>query len=117
MERELEVIYHTNRWYWGQSIDIIKNDATAMICVKFDEKTAPNVGYICNLSVCNSARRKGAGYYMMLRALSICRRQGVEFARLHVNKKQLWLVDWYKRLGFKELSEDSDELEMIMYLK
>lgn len=34
-----EVFCHTNQWWWGVSVDIIKTNGTAMVCVKFDEKS------------------------------------------------------------------------------
>lgn len=37
----IEVYRHTNRWWWGHSVDIVKDDGTAIVCVKFDEKSFP----------------------------------------------------------------------------
>ena len=45
---ETKVIVHTNSWFWGKSVDIVKDDGTAMVCVKFDEKSFPKAGYICD---------------------------------------------------------------------
>jgi len=104
---------HINRWWWGSSTDIVKKDGTAIVCVKFDEKYFPRTGYICGLSVVESSRKKGVGNDMMQLALADCRAQNMTFARLHVDAKNTWLREWYERLGFKELSRDENEIEMI----
>ena len=111
-----DVFFHTNSWWWGKSIDIVKDDGTAIVCVKFDEKTFPKAGYICGLSVIVTERRKGLGWVMMQYAINTCRDYGMTFARLHVDAKNIWLREWYERLGFKELSRDKNEIELIKEL-
>ena len=111
-----DVFYHTNQWWWGRSIDIVKDDGTAIVCVKFDEKTFPKAGYICDLSVLETERKKGIGLVMMQHAIAECRKNNMTFARLHVDAKNIWLREWYERLGFKELSRDENEIEMIKEL-
>ena len=113
---ETKVIVHTNSWYWGCSVDIVKDDGTAMVCVKFDEKSFPTQGYICNLSVLATERKKGFGNEMIQYAINVCRDHNMTFARLHVDAKNIWLKEWYERLGFKELSRDENEIEMVMEL-
>ena len=111
-----DVFYHTNQWHWGRSVDIVKDDGTAIVCVKFDEKTFPKAGYICDLSVLESERKKGLGDKMMKYALMSCADHRMTFARLHVDAKNIWLKEWYERLGFKELSRDENEIEMVKEL-
>lgn len=113
---ETKVIKHICQWWWGRSIDIVRDDGTAMVCVKFDEKTFPKAGYICDLSVFASERKKGVGNDMMQLAIAECRTQNMNFVRLHVDAKNIWLKEWYERLGFKELSRDENEVEMVMEL-
>lgn len=108
-----DVYYHTNQWWWGQSVDIVKSDGTAIVCVKYDEKSFPKCGYICGLSVHETERKKGIGEKMMKYAFMSCAAHRVNFARLHVDIKNIWLREWYERLGFKELSRDENEIEMI----
>lgn len=111
-----DVFFHINTWWWGHSVDIVKDDGTAMIRVKFDEKTFPKAGYICDLSVLESERKKGLGDTMMKYALMSCTDHRMTFARLYVDAKNIWLREWYERLGFKELSRDENEIEMIKEL-
>jgi ribosomal protein S18 acetylase RimI-like enzyme len=111
-----DVFYHKNSWWWGRSIDIVKDNGTAIVCVKFDEKTFPKAGYICNLSVIATERRKGLGQKMMKYALFCCEDHNMTFVRLHVDAKNIWLKEWYERLGFKELSRDENEIEMVKEL-
>ena len=111
-----DVFFHINQWWWGQSIDIVKDNGTAIVCVKFDEKTFPKAGYICDLSVLETERKKGIGLVMMQHAIAECRKNNMTFARLHVDAKNIWLREWYERLGFKELSRDENEIELIKEL-
>ena len=113
---EIIVIKHVCSWWWGHSIDIVKDDGTAIVCVKFDKKTFPKAGYICDLSVLQTERRKGLGLKMMKYALMSCKDHNMTFARLHVDAKNIWLKEWYERLGFKELSRDENEIELIKEL-
>lgn len=111
-----DVYFYTNSWWWGKSVDIVKDDGTAIVCVKFDEKTFPKTGYICALSVLETERKKGIGLVMMQHAIAECRKNDMTFARLHVDAKNIWLKEWYEILGFKELSRDENEIEMIKEL-
>lgn len=111
-----DVFFHINTWWWGRSIDIVREDGTAIVCVKFDEKTFPKAGYICDLSVLSTERGKGLGNEMMRYALMSCADNRMTFARLHVDIKNIWLREWYERLGFKELSRDENEIELIKEL-
>ena len=53
---------------------------------------------------------------MMQYAINACRDRNMTFARLHVDAKNIWLKEWYERLGFKELSRDENEIEMVKEL-
>ena len=111
-----DVFFHTNNWWWGESVDIVKDDGTAIVCVKFDEKSFPTQGYICNLSVLETERGKGVGEKMIKYALMCCQDHNMTFASLRVDKNNIWLKGWYERLGFKELSRDENEIEMVKEL-
>ena len=111
-----DIFYHRNQWWWGDSVDIVRCDGKAVICVKYDKKSFPHTGYICDLSVLSTERKKGLGWQMMQYALCDCRDRNMIYARLHVDAKNIWLKEWYERLGFKELSRDENEIEMIKEL-
>ena len=36
MVEEIKTVRHINQWFWGESVDIVKTNGTANICVKFD---------------------------------------------------------------------------------
>ena len=110
------VCFHINSWFWGESVDIVKTDGTAIICVKYDKQLFPKTGYICNLSVAPSKRNQGLGTQMLKYAIYSCQDNHMNFARLHVDAKNIWLKEWYERLGFKELSRDENEIELIKEL-
>lgn len=116
MEKCVEMIYHTNSWWWGKSVDVIREDGKAIVCVKFDEKTFPMTAYICDLSVLEKDRKQGIGWCMIQHALAVARNNGMKFARLHVDRTKDWLIEWYERLGFDILSQDDNEYEMIRKL-
>ena len=61
-------------------------------------------------------RKNGIAWTMMQYAIEECRNRNMTFARLHVDAKNIWLNEWYERLGFKELSRDENEIEMIKEL-
>jgi len=111
-----DVFFHINTWWWGHSIDIVREDGTAIVCVKFDKKYFPTTGSIYGLSVLSTERRKGLGTKMIKYALMSCKDNGMTYARLYVDAKNIWLREWYERLGFKELSRDENEIEMIKEL-
>lgn len=106
------IITHTNDWWWGFSVDIVRNDGFGVVCVKFD-KDYPNAAYICDLSVYEYCRKQGYGTELMYHAFDIARRHDKSFVLLRVDKTKDWLVHWYKVLGFEILSEDEHEYEMI----
>lgn len=115
--KDFEKVYlYSCSWWWGSSIDVVRRDGTAKVCVKFDEKSFPNSGYICDLAVLPKERQKNLGWMMMQYAIYLCKERKMNFARLHVDIKNIWLREWYERLGFKELSRDENEIEMVMEL-
>lgn len=116
MDGKNKIILHRNNWYWGSSTDIVRGDGKAFVCVKFDKDSFPKTGYICDLSVFVTERNKGYGKEMMSYAIGECKKSGMLFARLHVDKNNVWLREWYERLGFKILSQDEREYEMIKAL-
>jgi GNAT superfamily N-acetyltransferase len=72
-----DVFFHINQWWWGRSIDIVKDNGTAIVCVKFDEKYFPKTGSIYGLSVLSTERRKGLGTKMIKHALMSCKDNGM----------------------------------------
>ena len=108
-------VYHSNKWWWGESCDIIRNNGSAIVCVKFDNDF-PKVAYICGLSVEESYRQMGYGKSMMNEALDLAKLNEKSFARLHVDKTKDWLIEMYEDLGFEIFSKDEHEYEMIKML-
>lgn len=45
--KDFEKVYlYSCSWWWGSSIDVVRRDGTAIVCVMFDEKTFPNLGHL-----------------------------------------------------------------------
>lgn len=114
--KENMVYYHHNTWHWGESIDIVRKDGLAKICVEFDTNSLPNVAHFCDFSVLESERRQGIGNNMLDHAFGVARKYGKAFARLYCDKTKIWLKEWYEKRGFKIFSQNEHEYEMIMEL-
>ena len=109
-------IIHNDRWWWGASTTIIRKDGMGSVCVKYDEKSFPTVAYICDLTVHISERRKGYGEELLRIAINEGYNNNMKFARLHVDRKNIWLRQWYEKFGFNILSQDANEYEMVKEL-
>ena len=110
-----DVLCHMNKWWWGESIDIIRKDGLGAICVKFD-KQYPTTAFFCDLTVFELTRRQGIGTELMNHAHAVARKFGKLYAQLDVDKENQWLIDWYKDWGFDVLCTGEHEITMIKYL-
>ena len=95
----LNYIQHKCEWWWGSTITVIHKEGIRTIDVQF-ANDAPNVAYICGLSVFTPKQRNGLGKELLLMAEDIARKHWKKFARLIVDKDKEWLVRWYERCGY-----------------
>lgn len=106
----MQVIYHDNNWYWGDTTTIITTDSLGMVELQYDNKY-PSIAFIRGLSVHYSARKGGIGNAL----LDLCKKEaikrGKKFLQLNVQKDS-WLVQWYERRGFTTIFEDDNEFTM-----
>lgn len=114
--KDKDVLFHINKWWWGESIEIVRKDGLAMISVELDEKNSPNVAHFCDFSVFETERRHGLGDNMLDHAFSVAKKYGKTFARLYCDKSRSWLKEWYERRGFKIYAQNEHEYEMIKEL-
>lgn len=108
-------IIHANAWYWGMSIDILRNDGLGLIGIKFDDNY-PTTAFLCDLTVYEHTRNQGMATGLMNKAFDVARQHKKVFAQLCVDKTNERLVNWYKRWGFSILSKDEHEYTMIKAL-
>ena len=106
---------HANRWWWGVSVDIILKDGAGMVEVSFDNEM-PSTCYVKGLSVLESERRNGIGRSLLLLCEDIARQEGKGFIELSVEKGNDWLLEWYRRMGFRILRIEDHVFDMIKIL-
>lgn len=106
---------HTNKWWRGRGITIIKDGGKGVVDVLFDDKY-PITVFIKNLSVLEDFRKKGIGTQLLQLAENAGRLHGMKFAELTADKKNKWLVDWYLRNGYHISYVDENEYSMTKVL-
>lgn len=94
----MESVEIENRWKWGYTVTLIQ-DGCGTLEIQFEDGFG--WGYICGLMVHPSRRRQGIATELMRKAEEVIRREGYDEAQLKVEKEQYWVVEWYKRLGYK----------------
>lgn len=100
-------VYHYNTWWWGKSLTVITSDGygSCELCICDDY---PEWGIINALMVHVRKRCHGLGKKLVLE----CERKGHEVGLnqffLEVNKRNEWLLGYYKELGY-EVCPDSDQ--------
>lgn len=104
--------------YWGESIKYITDDASGMISVTFDywDEDDDNVAYISSLVVSEDKRGQGIGKTLLHEAENAIRNKGYNYAKLCVEKSNEWVVDWYKREGYREVNMNGYDEEDRKYL-
>ena len=106
----MKVIYHDNKWYWGNTTTIITEGCMGMVELQYDNNY-PTVAFIKGLSVHKSARKCGIGNTLLELCHQEALKKGMKFLQLNVLQDS-WLVDWYKRKGFTTIYKDEHEFTM-----
>ncbi|CAO2823164.1 unnamed protein product [Amaranthus hypochondriacus] len=89
----------------------------APLFCSIDRKETSKYGYIANLCVAKSARRKGIAINMLKFAIQSAKSNGAEMVFVHVYRKNIPALKLYEKLGFKVLEIASLQLvEEGMYL-
>ena len=92
-------IIHRNRWHWGESHTIVLADGAALCFVKLEDGT--KAATLEDVIVSPSERGKGLGNMLVAEAIREAKRMGAKSLWLWTYT-DTWMLDWYKRLGFKE---------------
>lgn len=108
-------IRHENLWWWGSTIDFVKTDGTGIVTLQFDKKY-PYHGFIKGLSVVRAYRNQGIATELLKLCEDEARLQGCRFLQLDVDKREIWLQEWYKSLGFETIFVDDHEYTMLKVL-
>jgi GNAT superfamily N-acetyltransferase len=107
----MEVIYHDNEWFWGEDTTIVSIDGISMVSIQFDN-SYPTVAFVRSLCVHSSRRKEGIGTTLLKLCDEVALKKGKKFLQLNVNKKQNWLIDFYKKNGYTTIYEDEHEFTM-----
>ena len=97
----MKFVKHKNKWTWGESTIIIKNDGTGTITVQFfNDET--DLAYITGLSVYSGARNKGLGKALLYEAEKIAKeREGIKRIKICCDKST-FVYNWYVREGYED---------------
>lgn len=101
-----DYIVHVNTWTWGISYTIIKKDGLAMMNFCIENKN-PQVAYFGSLMVHPTVRRCGIAKELHKFAISMAVDCGVTKVEIKTEKEK-WTMEWYKRLGFKEMGDNKE---------
>lgn len=109
----MKFVKYENIWYWGETINLVKNDGLAIIELSIDN-SKPNYAYISSLKVHTSARGQGIASAIMNEIENIARSKKVGIIYLSAEIGS-WVAEWYQRIGYVEYSRE--ELLINMYKK
>lgn len=93
-------IIHQNKWSWGRKATIVIANGRAL-CQLSIEDDNPAVAYLSDLIVYESARGYGLGNELLTLSQKVARDMGATMVALWAYPNQ-WVVDWYKRHGFRQ---------------
>lgn len=106
---------HTNEWPWGNTVTFICNGGAGTVEMSF-ENNNPGVCYLSGLSVIPEYRNRHIGRSLMEECISFCQQSGIFRIDLNSIQKE-WLMDFYHRLGFRDIEESEGFMRMYKMLK
>ena len=106
---ELERICFTTPWSRNMLVEELQNDCAAFLVALDDEDHVAGYagllvvldeGYITNIAVAESCRRKGLGRAMLSALINHCRESGASFLTLEVRQSNAPAIALYESMGF-----------------
>lgn len=94
------IIIHKNIWRWGRGDIIVIANGRGLCSVSIEDDN-PAVAHLSGVSVCESSRRMGLGNELLELSKQHAREMGAKMLCLWAGPEQ-WVVEWYKRHGFKQ---------------
>ncbi len=110
----MEYNYFKNTWWWGQSITIVRCDGKAMVSLSVFNEYTSNCGYVNELIVHESIRRKGVGRAMMQEVERQARMMGLDYIYLGARKTS-FVAGWYMRLGYYVSENCTEECPELLF--
>lgn len=109
------MIIHENKWNWGSTATIVRDDGAAIVDLSFEDNDK-GVCYLHGLSVIPVRRRKGHARALMFLAQEYCKEHGIFRIDLCAVQEP-WLLDFYHKLGFVDIKEEEGLMRMYKMLK
>lgn len=107
-------VIHENKWPWGRTISIVVAGGAGMVDMSFDKNDC-GVCYLSGLSVIPEYRRRGIAHYLMKECELYCRKNNM--FRIDLNSVQeSFVMDFYHKLGFKDIEERDGFMRMYKLL-
>ena len=94
------IIIHRNRWHWGRKHTIVANDG-ASLCQLSVEDDNPSVAWLSDVIVAGEYQQQGYGNELLSLAKMEARQMGAHMLCLWASPDG-WVIDWYKRHGFRQ---------------
>ena len=96
-------------WKWGRTVTVMI-DNCGSVDIWFEK--GHYYGYVADLKVAPDRRREGIATALMKKAEEIVKENGFDEVQLKVQTDHTFQFEWYKRLGYKVVSEDDDYHDM-----
>lgn len=104
----MNIITHTNLWWWGKSFTFVTDDGKSMIELAIEDDEDRNYyGTIQSLLVHESVRQQGRGDKLLKLAEEKAKLLGLKQVVLCA-RKGTFLIPWYQRRGYKIYDENPE---------
>lgn len=114
IEARRNYIHHICNWWWGETTTLISGNGCTTVELQIEDNSF--VGFVKGLIVFPSMQRNGYATEIMQCVEDVAREKGLKHLQLNANKEEIWLVEWYERLGFVKMFADDHEWTMIKQL-
>lgn len=94
-------IIHQNIWSWGRKDTIVIAYGRAL-CELSVENENKAVAWLSDVIVHKDYRGNGYGNELLRLAKEHAREMGAAMVCLWADPEERWIIDWYKRHGFKQ---------------
>ena len=112
MEENNKLITHHNKWYWGETWNLIYEGGIGIVQAAFSYDDDDEIEIRC-LSVLPEYRERGIGKSLMLEAENIEYPKKPKIFKVWVEENNTILMDWYESLGYWCIGSDDGYNEMI----
>lgn len=98
---------HRNKWFWGYSEYVIYGHGQGIIHIQYQDDYS-DIAVFSGLSVIPDYRKTGLGKKLLEYAEKLAFKNGCTKIELSAEKDS-WIVEWYKRMGYKIVDKFREE--------